>query len=121
MLGDILSRSRKTNHLAGITGILVCSRGYFCQVIEGLLQPLELLFETIQLDLRHTEVTVMEFVPVQARLFASWDMAHLDIDDPVEADSRLQAVVQQLTISTSHRKTVDVFADLITQREAFRA
>lgn len=119
-LQDILDHSRKANHLAGITGILLSSRGYFCQLIEGLSQPLELLFETIQLDPRHTDITVMEFVPVQSRIFTCWDMAHFDMEDPAGRDHTIETVLNRLKISGSSRNMIRVFADLITQREAFR-
>ncbi len=119
-LQAILNRSRKANHLAGITGILLSSRGYFCQVIEGMLQPLELLFETIQLDARHTDVTVLEFAAVQQRLFADWHMAHLNIDDQASRDEQVEMVLAQLHLAATGRSMVRVFADLITQREAFR-
>lgn len=119
-LQDILDHSRKANHLAGITGILLSSRGYFCQLIEGLSQPLELLFEAIQLDPRHTDITVMEFVPVQSRIFTCWDMAHFDMEDPAGRDHTIETVLNRLKISGSSRNMIRVFADLITQREAFR-
>lgn len=120
ILQSILARSRKANHLAGITGILLCSRGYFCQVIEGNLQPLELLFETIQLDDRHSDVTVLEFIAVPGRLFGAWDMAHVDIDDGHASEASVAAAIDQLSMAATGRSMVQVFADLIGQREAFR-
>ncbi|OSZ64530.1 hypothetical protein CAP39_13330 [Sphingomonas sp. IBVSS1] len=120
-LHAILARSRKANHLAGITGVLLCSKGYFCQVIEGNLQPLELLFETIQLDDRHTDVTVLEFIATSERLFGAWDMAHVDLDEGGPEETSIKTAMQRLQMAATGRSMVRVFADLIGQREAFRA
>ena len=55
-LRDILAAAQKNNPALGVTGALLYSGGYFCQVIEGPQAVLEELFETIQMDGRHGDV-----------------------------------------------------------------
>jgi len=67
---DILAAAHRNNPSKGITGALLYSGDYFCQVIEGPADVLEELFETIQMDDRHGDVTVLHFEPIEARGFS---------------------------------------------------
>jgi hypothetical protein len=44
-------------------------------VLEGPLTSIERVFETIQCDPRHSEVTVVQSGPVEGRQFPDWSMA----------------------------------------------
>lgn len=72
---NILDAANKNNPAMGITGALLYSGGYFCQVIEGNADALEELFEVIQLDDRHGDITVLQFAPIKQRDFSEWSMA----------------------------------------------
>jgi hypothetical protein len=74
---QILEVSRKNNQLVGITGALMFSWGYFGQVLEGPQAAVEATFERIQQDLRHGDVSLLEFVPVSVRSFDTWAMAYV--------------------------------------------
>ncbi len=115
----ILGTSRVSNHLAAISGILLASRGHFCQVIEGTLTHVERLFETIQRDPRHRDIAVMEFVPVPKRVFDHWEMAFLDIDCLTSDRESLGRLAAAASLSLSGRSMVDAFARLTHQRAAF--
>ena len=80
-IASILASANENNPKMGITGALLYSGGYFCQVIEGTDEALEELFETIQMDDRHTDVKVLHFEPLENRNFADWSMAFAGIED----------------------------------------
>jgi len=77
----ILAAAKRNNPSMQITGALLYSGGYFCQVIEGPEEAVEDLFETIQMDDRHGSVTVLHFEPIDKRGFGEWAMALAGIED----------------------------------------
>ena len=79
---DILATARRKNPAAGLSGALLFSEGYFAQVLEGPLGPLEETFELIQEDPRHDNVRVLFYRPVDARAFSGWSMAFAGALDP---------------------------------------
>lgn len=83
---DILASAHKNNPTMNITGALLYSGGYFCQVIEGPEEAIEELFETIQMDDRHGSVTVLHFEPIERRGFSEWAMALAGIEDRMRFD-----------------------------------
>lgn len=74
---QILGTSRRNNALVGVTGALMFSSGYFGQVLEGPQAAIEMTFERIQQDARHSNVRLLEFKPVNARVFQTWAMAYV--------------------------------------------
>ena len=71
----ILTSSRTNNGREGVTGALLYNQGNFAQVLEGPLARVGQIFERIQCDPRHSEVTVVESAPVDGRNFPEWSMA----------------------------------------------
>jgi hypothetical protein len=71
----ILASSRKNNASAGVTGALLFNQGLFAQVLEGSLEGVERIFEKIQRDPRHSDVTVLQNGTAGHRDFAEWSMA----------------------------------------------
>ena len=74
-LQGILATSRTNNPHLGLTGALLYNSGYFAQVLEGPLQAVEQIFEVIQQDTRHSDVTIVQSGPVSEREFPEWAMA----------------------------------------------
>jgi blue light- and temperature-responsive anti-repressor len=74
-LQQILRSARRHNEEAGITGALLYNSGCFAQILEGPLSAVEAAFERIQLDVRHTDLVVVENKPVAHRAFPNWSMA----------------------------------------------
>lgn len=68
----------------GITGALIHVEGTFIQVLEGELDRLETIFESICCDFRHRDVRLIDLVPIKARLFDRWDMACLAAGEQTE-------------------------------------
>lgn len=119
-IGAILQVARDKNRLAGITGALLFSGGCFAQVLEGPQAALEDLFETIQYDPRHDNVTILHFHPISARSFDGWSMAYAGQTDAM----RDQAVAASALGSPGEIATVAegqgflaVLTDYIRRRE----
>ncbi len=74
-LHGILASSRKNNPPEGVTGALLYNAGNFAQVLEGPLSAIERVFERIQRDPRHSEVTVVHCGRASERAFPEWSMA----------------------------------------------
>jgi hypothetical protein len=120
-LQAILTRAAVANGVTGITGVLIVSRGYFCQVIEGVCSDVEQLFESIQLDDRHEDITVLEFVPIAKRQFAGWEMAYFDMDHHAADTGHIGQLVRQLSVVETGHNIVNVFGHLIQRRERYAA
>jgi hypothetical protein len=85
-LAHILGTARHNNRQLGITGALLFTEVYFAQILEGPLGAVETLFERIQCDRRHSDVTVLSFHPVASRRFAGWSMAYAGLGDGADDD-----------------------------------
>lgn len=72
---SVLDASRRNNPRSGITGAMMFNAGCFAQVIEGPLGAVEHLFERIQQDDRHGDVSVLSFSAVRSRAFQNWAMS----------------------------------------------
>ena len=82
---DILAISRENNARAGVTGGLLFTQGCFAQVLEGPLDAIEATFERIQCDERHSDVTVLQSMPIAARDFSDWSMAFAGTENTGDA------------------------------------
>lgn len=82
-LEGILDAAKRNNPKLAVTGALLYSGGYFCQLLEGPKSALEQLFEKILADDRHSDVTVLFFDPApgRQRIFGKWAMAFAGIED----------------------------------------
>ena len=72
---QILGAAKRNNPPQGVTGALLYSGGYFCQLLEGPKSNLEYIFEKIMQDDRHEHIEVLFFDPAPDRLFGVWAMA----------------------------------------------
>lgn len=71
---SILAKSQVNNQRVGVTGALMFNAGCFAQVLEGSRPAVEDVFERIQQDERHGEVSLLAFDPAPARAFENWSM-----------------------------------------------
>ena len=81
---QILTVSQLNNVRRGITGALMFNGQAFVQILEGPQEEVEKLFETIQLDPRHADVTVLDVSTVSTRRFGNWSMAHIAAHDAMD-------------------------------------
>ena len=89
-IADILAAARSNNSRRGVTGALLFSDGCFAQVLEGAQEDVEFIFETIQCDPRHRDVTIMHLHEIEERSFGQWSMAFGGIEG-VSIDPRINA------------------------------
>jgi hypothetical protein len=85
----ILATSRANNARHGVTGALMYSAGFFAQTLEGNLEAVQRIFETIQRDPRHCDVVVLQASRIGERLFGKWDMALAETQEPAKASAIL--------------------------------
>jgi hypothetical protein len=71
---SILTASQANNERVGVTGALMFNAGCFAQVLEGPRTAVENVFERIQQDDRHSEVSLLAFDPAPNRAFENWSM-----------------------------------------------
>ena len=91
VVSTIAMRSRVSNALRCITGMLIFDGIRFCQYLEGGKDDLIALFERISNDSRHAAVTLIHHGPLQERRFKKFSLAFATGDD-FEALSRLEAL-----------------------------
>jgi hypothetical protein len=122
---SILASATKNNLKLGITGALLYSGGYFCQVIEGEEDNIEDLFETIQIDDRHTEVTVLNFEKSEERSFSEWSMAFAGIEDSMRFDitglKDAHDVKNDIAMKKTGKNIVSVLTELVHKKQATQA
>jgi hypothetical protein len=76
-INQILETSRRNNKAQNVTGALLFDSGYFAQALEGTRLAIEQIFERIQRDPRHGDVTVLSSQTSGQRDFPEWSMAHV--------------------------------------------
>jgi hypothetical protein len=80
-LGAIYSTARSNNKRQGITGALLVWGAHVVQTLEGEESAVRALYDTIHVDVRHEQVTVLETVPSTERVFGRWSMARVGEED----------------------------------------
>ncbi len=78
-LGEV---ARKHNAQSRITGVLLCSGGFFFQIIEGDEAEIDLLYQKILADSRHRELVCLKTErDIPWRQFPNWSMEVINLDD----------------------------------------
>ena len=75
----ILTQSRQSNPLCGITGILCYGGGIFLQAIEGGRMAVSDLYGHIQKDARHKNVVLLHYEEISERRFGGWTMGQVNM------------------------------------------
>ncbi len=70
----ILKNARDKNLQHAVTGMLIYRDGIFLQVIEGAFEDVDLIWQVIQDDKRHTNILVVLEQEIKARDFPEWSM-----------------------------------------------
>ena len=86
----MLASSRRNNpRVRRDWSALMFNGGCFAQVLEGSSSNVEHVFERIQQDDRHGDVSVLSFSPVASRHFGNWSMsfAGISVEDAVRFGS----------------------------------
>jgi hypothetical protein len=80
VLLDILESARINNKKHNVTGVLLYSEGSFIQVLEGVDDDVDAIFEKIGQDIRHKNIIVMMDGPLAQRNFPDWTMGFASVD-----------------------------------------
>jgi hypothetical protein len=116
----ILTTARTNNAKLNVTGALLFSGGCFAQVLEGPLEAVETLFEQIECDPRHRNVTILHFKPANTRNFGDWTMAYAGAVSGAENHLDLEGLFDepdQIASEQAGRDIVKVMSDLIHRTE----
>ena len=76
---SILKKSKANNPKAGVTGVLCYSEGIFMQVLEGGRVAVNLLYNRIASDARHSDVVLLHYEEIAERRFAGWSMGQVNM------------------------------------------
>ena len=79
-LVTLLGESRRNNHAAGLTGMLLYADGHFIQTLEGPPEAVDTTYRRISLDSRHRDVIVALRDDVTERLFGEWSMGFEELE-----------------------------------------
>ncbi|GIW74502.1 MAG: hypothetical protein KatS3mg103_1024 [Phycisphaerales bacterium] len=77
-LRDIQHKAATHNAASGVTGVLLASRGYFLQVLEGPYHAITSTLGRIAMDPRHENLTVLYTGTTRTRRTGYWSMGVLD-------------------------------------------
>ena len=115
-LNGILQSARANNASQGVTGALLFNEECFAQVLEGPRRSVEQIFEKIQRDRRHGQVTVVDNGWADRRDFPDWAMAHAQPSSGQQAEgiaSTLQMIFSEP--SAAGAEVLDLLKDLVVQ------
>lgn len=76
-IGLIVDASHRNNARLQVTGALFFGNNYFLQFLEGSRHNLNLLYNKIVYDERHSNVQVLELKEVGSRCFPEWSMKYV--------------------------------------------
>ena len=100
-LAVLCAVSEHNNRIESITGILLYVDGSFLQVVEGPCHAIRMLLAKLEVDERHTSMTVLENVSASERLFPDWAMegrgaAYRDLDGVYAPSESFTDMVRRL-------------------------
>ena len=109
---EILDEAIAFNKRSDISGCLLYDQGYFVQILEGERTVVEVLYQKIKKDPRHFQIDVLSKGESQNRIFKSWNMGFINMDD-LEIGQRNKLIDQATaalnTISVKNEFTSKVF------------
>lgn len=80
IFSDILVKSIENNIGNNITGMLLKLDNDWLQVLEGENDELNLVYQKISLDDRHSDIRIISFSAIDQRAFSNWSMKGIDIE-----------------------------------------
>lgn len=80
LVEEILQTARQRNPGHGITGVLCSGGNLFLQAIEGGRSQVNALYNQIQRDARHRDVTLLSYQEIRERRFGGWTMGQVRLD-----------------------------------------
>ncbi|WP_283809264.1 BLUF domain-containing protein [Nitrobacter winogradskyi] len=109
-MASILPASRKNNSEVGVTAALMFNPGCFAQLLEGPQDAVEGVFERIQQDERHGDVSLLAFEPVEKRAIENWSMGF--VGAPVADAARYGTMAEESGFDSARMIADALFATL---------
>tara|TARA_B110000046_G_scaffold159809_1_gene172516 strand:- start:5704 stop:6126 length:423 start_codon:yes stop_codon:yes gene_type:complete len=79
-VNEMIRKSSVYNDANSITGVLIEYKTDFLQYLEGDAVEIYNLFNKIKMDKRHFDVSLLQYSPVEGRIFSEWAMIHKDLN-----------------------------------------
>jgi hypothetical protein len=79
-LYELLVTAREKNKALGVTGMLIYKGGNFLQLLEGESAAVLKVFDSIQKDTRHKDITNILQRRIEERVFRDWSMGFRYMD-----------------------------------------
>ena len=83
-LTSIVTSAQQHNARHNICGVLCFGNGYFFQFIEGYRPDIERLYQSIQNDKRHCDITLLASYPIEKSIFYGWSMKYVRLDEGLQ-------------------------------------
>ena len=115
-INDILTVAQRQNAVLGVTGLLTFNHGFFAQVLEGDPDTVEELFETIQMDPRHDDITILEVTEVEERAFSEWHMGFVGSDKDLDDFFRQMVLEDRTTLGAEDASTILANMEALARR-----
>lgn len=115
----ILKYSQANNKAHDITGALLYSGGYFCQVIEGPEDEVLARFKNIQTDSRHEGVKILHYHQIDERAFSEWAMAYAGVDENLHLQvDEIKESKDELKIKETGKHLVNTLDRLLNKHQS---
>ncbi len=89
-LMQMVDKASRRNKTLNVTGALSFDNGRFGQILEGRPKDIEVIWESIQRDRRHTNVVSLGMKKINSRRFANWSMRLSGRDELTAANPELK-------------------------------
>ncbi|MEL7290656.1 MAG: BLUF domain-containing protein [Pseudomonadota bacterium] len=73
---NIVYSAREHNQALDVTGMLCFDRNFFLQCLEGSRTNVNLVYQRILNDKRHSEIIMLDYREISAREFSQWSMGY---------------------------------------------
>jgi len=110
----VLAIAREHNAKRDITGMLVYHDGTFIQVLEGEPYAVLSLFQRIEKDSRHRNVSLLLKRMHDRRAFGEWQMGYLPLEEGQEPEGFV-SYVKELPAMIANNDTEDRTRELLSQ------
>ena len=111
-LEEIIATSQDRNATVGITGVLIQVGEHVIQILEGPSANLEATFERICRDMRHRNLSLIDFSPIATVTFGQWSMKRVDASATQDKEQFVD-LVMSISAGMAPAAIVDDLAQLL--------
>lgn len=74
---SIVHAAKESNQRMNVTGLLCFDRHFFLQCLEGSRTHVNLIYQRILNDKRHTDIVMLDYREISDRDFSNWSMGYI--------------------------------------------